>query len=775
MFDVQSFLNSVQQADDRATLTLMPNRRDLAVRSGRVAQWFARFRTVENNLIAGRFVNALSQQYGLELTARVVRDTGFAETLARSRPLRARKVREVAARLHDLQGNVKERNERRADEFVAGRISAAGRSAGMPLLRSKIEIVVASSPRYSSLCGVANIVDCDAVVRKFQDRVVAQSRDGKHLVTSREFEHLLTRTIEDELASTYAGARGRALERLSLCPGSITHDALVAARAALRPPLNIGPDDLTRDAGQALCGRIKAVVDGDFPADALDDPEALRALASHEVAGFVAERIAARAEVEALQIPGDFGGRKKAALLAQVSCDNIPARLAQTLGLAYNEVEKDLARLAKPLPREHFLAPQQLQNSISAIHLAISRAFAAADVKPLVSDQSELHRFAWRFLLAPGGVSGAEAIHGQLAPSDSLLRELGEAATWYGYWFPGPGEWERKYESADRSLHGKRIHTEETRHTAACYAELINSLASVLEEQLGNRVDAVPLGWNDAPADRAIATLRNLGIPFPAPNRLGADKANDDVLLCESQMKEMSTKLGLHLNQSRREKTDVFGIAMGCREYLDEDHERYTELHRRLGSGRAFVRYYIDSEQFLPQDPDAVAQALRNFCLETDGRGNQAANSKMLKKISAMAHHATLDCLYSGCLNPDRPDLAIMDGRIVSATKHTAFRLSRNENNEVRLEIEEELRPFWYLPVNKDNANRRMGRATDDDASADRIPLSPTQSHVHTRVAMKFDSRRYNPEIDRVDVDYCLVEGIHDDREYPYIIRNPSA
>ncbi len=55
------------------------------------------------------------------------------------------------------------------------------------------------------------------------------------------------------------------------------------------------------------------------------------------------------------------------------------------------------------------------------------------------------------------------------------------------------------------------------------------------------------------------------------------------------------------------------------------------------------------------------------------------------------------------------------------------------------------------------------------------MTLSPKGSHFHTRIEVKFDPDTYDPAIDRVSIDYRLVGGVHDDREYPYIIRNPDA
>ncbi len=505
------------------------------------------------------------------------------------------------------------------------------------------------------------------------------------MVTPEEIQGIVTHVIRNELKTNYYPARDRAMRAMSLTPGSIAHKALSSVLARQRPSLHIGPGDLTDAAARKLCVRLRsAVADRSFPADRLDSRSELMALAEKEAQRFVAERRAARAAVESLNLLGDFDGTKKAALLAEVTRDCIPAQLVAKLGAAYNWVEQDLARLAGPL------TPRQLQDSVSEIFDALTMAYQNAGIQPNPDNQAELNGCAWRFLLAPGGANQARAIKARLASADSLLREVGEGATWYAYDFPSSPEWERK-------LDGKGIHDHETRHRAGCYAELVQALGKVLGEIPSP--DIMPLEWNDAPSDGAIAVLRNLGIPFPAPNRVGSANAGE-VPLSDSQVREMDTNVRNHLRESERAGTDDSGLARGCRDYIDGDHRRYREQRNRLGAGRAFVHYFIDSEHSLPQDPDVVVQGLRDFCTEGE-RGSERLNYRMLATVSAMAQRATLECVYAGCMNPLRPDTAIVDGEVRGAVESTAYRLSRGEDGQVRLNIEEELSPYWYTPVKR--------------------------------------------------------------------------
>lgn len=759
MFELQDFLVAADGVGGNATLAITSNRSGLTARTGRVARWFARFRTAENDVVARRFVDALCRRYGMELTRRTFALTGFGENLSNGKPLRVRKVAQVVKEANLLQAYTAESNRRWAGRVLAVAASSGETPEGNTMLADCIRRVVRSSPPFQLINGASKLVDQRAIAPKIHDEIVARSRDGRHAVTPEEIQGIVTHVIRNELKSNYFPARDRAMQAMSLTPGSIAHEALSSVLARQQSSLHIGPGDLTDAAARKLCVRLRSsVADRSFPADRLDNRSELMALAEKEAQRFVTERRAARAAAESLNLLGDFDGAKKAALLAEVTRDCIPAQLVAELGTAYNWVEQDLARLAGPL------TPKQLQDSISEIFNAITMAYQNAEIQPNPDNQAELNGCAWRFLLAPGGASQAQAIKARLAPADSLLREVGEGATWYAYDFPSSPEWARK-------LDGKGIHDLETRHRAGCYAELVQALGKVLDEIPSP--DIMPLEWNDAPSDGAIAVLRNLEIPFPAPNRVGSADAGE-VPLSDSQVREMDTNVRDHLRKSERAGTDDSGLARGCRDYIDGDHRRYREQRNRLGAGRAFVHYFIDSEHSLPQDREVVVRGLRDFCMEGE-RGSERLNRRLLAKVSAMAQRATLECVYAGCMNPLRPDTAIMNGDVRGAIESTAYRLCRGENGEVRLQIEEEIRPYWYTPMNKCAAERYVNGERGDNANPDRMTLSPKGSHFRTRIEVKFDPDTYDPVVDQVSIDYRLIEGVHDSREYPYIIRNPDV
>ena len=89
-------------------------------------------------------------------------------------------------------------------------------------------------------------------------------------------------------------------------------------------------------------------------------------------------------------------------------------------------------------------------------------------------------------------------------------------------------------------------------------------------------------------------------------------------------------------------------MAKACLDDLSENHLRYLEQERTQGWGRVVNRYFIDSDQCLPQDPEAVVQALRGFCMEREGEGAGTLNRELLKKVSAMATQDTINCVHWG-------------------------------------------------------------------------------------------------------------------------------
>ena len=763
MTDVQSFLVAVGQGNGSAILTLDSDREGITARSGRVVRWLSHIRKSENRALAERFVDALVEQYGEDPTTAAAAATGLARTRVRGKALRVREVQEAIRQAQGFQESFSNENRVCADRIRTANVFSTCRNERVPLLRVKID--AAARVRFRENPTVSKLVATDVVERKAREAIMANSRGGRHLVSLREVAEVLTRVIADELETAYVSRRDQALRALSLTEGSIVREAFERAAAEYELPPGDYLKQLTPNAAQDLASRLhEGIHTGQIPADRLDDTGALTEFAHAQAKRFLAERVAARSAVARLDLGGEAGHSAKEALLSLVTRDNIPERFVPAMGRAYEKVREDIAGLAGSS------SDAALAVSIRKIQLAIETALLDSNNRLEVDNQSRMFEQAWRFLLAPGGEAQAAAILGRFVPADSLLRGITEGASNYRWLFPGTPEWSRRYRGVHQSLNGRLVHDDQSRDVASVYSTLMLSLCRILDQSVAGGSEDTELDFERTPGDGAVAALRNYGIPFPPPNRVGA--SNRCVPLSHPQFAAVKAELRSLLHHSIGESADQSGLAKACLDDLSEKHLRYLEQAGTQGSGRVVNRYFIDSEQCLPQDPAAVVQALRDFCVERDGEGAGTLNRELLKKVSAMATQDTINCVHWGCMDPNRPDLAIMNGDLRGVVDSIEYRLSRGEDGQIRLRVEQRLRPLWYLPVNKDTDVEAMGPR--EGAIADRIALSPTKSHFRTTVELRFARDAREPIIGNVDLGYCLVEGVHDDSEAPYIIRNPA-
>ena len=763
MTDVQSFLVAAERGNGSAILTLDSDREGITARSGRVVRWLANVRKSENRALAERFVDALVDRYGEDPTTAAAAATGLARIRARGKALRVREVREAIQQAQRFQESFSNKNRDWADRIRAAGMRSTYRNDGVPLLRVKIDAV--ARVRYRENPTMSKLVATDVVERKAQEAIMANSRGGRHLVSTREVAEVLSRVIADELETAYISRRNQAWKAFSLTEGSIAREAFERAAAECEPRLVVRLEQLTPNAVQDLTSRLhEGIRTGRIPADRLDDDAALTEFAHAQAQGFLAERVAAHAAVARLDLGGEAGHSEKAALLSLVTRDNIPERFVPAMGRAYEKVREDIAGLTGSS------SDAALAVSIRKIQLAIEKAFLDSNNRIEIENQDRMFEQAWRFLLAPGGEAQAAAILGRFVPADSLLRGITEGASNYRLLFPGTPEWSRKYRGVHESLNGRLVHDEQSRDVASVYSTLMLSLCRILDQSVAGGSEDTELDFERTPGDGAVAALRNYGIPFPPPDRVGA--SNRRVPLSHPQLAAVKAELRSLLLHSVGEAADESGLAKACLDDLGENHLRYLEQERTQGWGRVVNRYFIDSDQCLPQDPEAVVQALRDFCMEREGEGAGTLNRELLKKVSAMATQDTINCVHWGCMDPNRPDLAIMNGDLRGVVDSIEYRLSRGEDGQIRLRVEQRLRPLWYLPVNKDTDVEAMG--SGEGAIADRIALSPTKSHFRTTVELRFARNAREPIIGNVDLGYRLVEGVHDESESPYIIRNPA-
>ena len=153
--------------------------------------------------------------------------------------------------------------------------------------------------------------------------------------------------------------------------------------------------------------------------------------ASRTVNGFMAERDAARARVGELTL---INAAERKALLEQVTCDTIPENLVAPLGNTYFLVRDELPRISCNL------TPIELKDSINTLVTGTANTGHESGIRLDTDNADQAYRHAWRFILAPGGRAQAKAILGQLAPGQSHLRRICEAADWYANSFKQTSE-----------------------------------------------------------------------------------------------------------------------------------------------------------------------------------------------------------------------------------------------------------------------------------------------------------------------------------------------
>lgn len=619
MSEVAGFRAIAPSVRGDAHVALASDGTGVVTRSGRVARWIGRVRTTENRAVAHRFAESLRQRYGSELAEQVLGSTGVDSALRRGRPLRVRHVRQAVARADALVHGVRERNVALARSYSRPVAATTDQS----LLRIKIDDVARRS--FAANSTVGKLVDPAVMAARVEAAIAEAGRDGAHFVTTEEAARIVSNVVHASLRNAYQDARDAALAKLSLDDsGSVSCRALEAAASRRDPPLSIAPGRLTRDAHEQLASRFQeAISDAAVPAERLQDDASLAMLADTVMDGFVAERATARKAVDALPF---VNAVDKAALGELVLHDGVQAELVPAMGRAHVEVADRVAVLGDASDGDPAA-------TIAAIRDRMTQAFASAGVEVNVENQAPLHRQFLRFLLAPHGRTAATAVAMGMNRVDSPLRAIGEGAAWYREVFPATDEAQRTVSSRvtgeERPVYAAESFREATRH-----AVIMDALAEVASEHVAEE-DAVRLVPNSQLPDRAIADLRNLGVTMPAPDRLGA--ANDGVRISALALAAVAREVEQHVES----KADA-PLRDGMLEQSTVDFERAS--------------YHV-AERELPADREAVGAALRDVCRDADGR----LNARLLKGVSLVAYQAGLGCVYSVCLNPDRPDLALFN------------------------------------------------------------------------------------------------------------------
>ncbi len=731
MFDLQGFQNAAR-ADPGAILFLQPRQQNITSRSGPFARWFGRVRLAENHQATGRFLQALGRSYGAEIAREVAAARGLSR-LGRVTPLTAGKVANAVRAADDLQARAQQNNQLLAD--AVRRIEPKG--VATESIRTEVEREV-KNKRY---CGIrAEItarISFEAVADKTKEAIVDAGRNGRHLVGVKEAREIRSQVVEREVATAfgdYFAAKSRALSALDpRLDGSLVFQALVDRFACFDPPLNYDEHTLTPDAAEQLHRKFSnAVATWTIHPERLDDKEALRALAEEAVGRFIDQRQAARSQFDSL---GFLSGATRHALLAQVSCDSIPACLVSRAVETSLLIRDDLERLAR--------FPQRVDSEalVDKLSLAMVPAWREPDMDASETNEALAYRWLWRIALSSGSGPEAREILRGMGQEHSPLRSICQAATWYAEEFPETEQHIRAARPAgdDRSFKSK----------AGDVSKVLNGLWVILQEKTGWEVDGGRvLAADGRPNDATITALRNLGIPFPAPDRLG--ESNAAVPLADSTLKEIGEAFGRHVRSNC--EVDSTGLASNCMDFLT--------FNQNARVGRLRARFFIDGRE-LPRDAgaDTVSRELTAFC--TDEAGNR--NDRMLAKVSRMIDPATFDCVYAGCMNPKLPHMAIMNGYPEGVFKGHSYSLWKNDDGAVRLGIVETITPlYWHrFPDAGVQENSQTCSAPTDAI------LSGNSSVFRTRFVIKFDRERYEPEIGVPDIGYSLIPGAP---ESPYFI-----
>ena len=707
MSELEGFRSLAATVRANTQVGLSSDRSGIVPRTGRLARWIGRFRAGENRAVAARFVASLRTRYGRELADHMLVSSGLDRVLTTSRPLRARQVQQACDRADALQESVRARNAALSAFYTRPVERGAELSPLDLIVRAAVERSFPGRP------AMTDLLDRPALALKVQRAVVDAGHDGTRFVTSGRAAAIASEVVRDELGAAADHALGAALGKLAMdVPGSIALTALRNAAASRVPSLSIDPGRLTADVRAALSSRLQDQLrHGGVPLNLLGDDAGLQALADEVMAGFVAERASAESAIATLPGLAIVSPAEKEALRDHVLHDNVGAHLAPSMAWAYVLAAQDVADLAAASN------PAYLEAGVTAIRHAITGAFVDAGVRLDAATRGPMHRAAWRFLLAPGGPAQAAAIAAQLQPAASPLRAIGEGAMWYRDVFPATTEANKSFVSMATDEVMQDVYPEESFSEATSYAVMLSSLADVLGEHTSEQ-PVKHLAARENVPDQAIASLRNLGIPMPAPDRLG--EANPDVPISAAGLAAVRGELADHLRSKGGGSVNEHGV--------------YEE------SARDFARatYCVEGQVVDPTEA-AVTEALREFCRDADGD----VNAGLLRSVSLMAYQAGTGCAMAAVCDPGRRDLAIFNG-FPQANQRDQYNLSRDVNGDVILECSQ------AGPI------QRLDRQ-NLEGIVDMVQTDPANSHLGLSIRFRIDAATYQTRFEDLNISYALA------------------
>ena len=706
---LRSFVDTAQNVRDDSRIALNKDRTGVTGGSGRVVSWVGGFRSASNRRSANAFANSLRGHYGNELADLALKSAGIEGAAKRGRPLRARQVRVAVHEAERLKTSFRQQNA-----VVASQVGAAkyGQILGPHFLKEKAAQLVRDAVPHGAF--MAQHLDMAALSAKVERAIVEAGDQGAHLVTTEEAGKIQEAVLNNEIESVRRNLIHAAEAKLNIDdPTSMPCRLFDQAAAATEGAEGLRFKELSPFAREWLSERLERDVIDQFKAPlkegvaALRDDSALESAVGGVVQGFVDQRVKARNAVATLELPG----QAKAALENEALRGAVEPRLALVVGKAYPEIEGPLRTLAEPLDAA------RMQQSLGKIHDVVERAIQLSELQMDAGNRTDSYSAFWRMSLAPGGSEQARAIAENMRPGQDL-NEFHAGVKHYR------NDLALKVASEEGRAGqlGEAHYTPESFGRAAEYDTLLDSLAGVLESDMGAKPESLLAETRHGVSDAAVVTMRNLGLPMPAPLRLG--EVQENVPLSDACRQAIEDSV-----ESHKQAADAKPTQQGVFAPAIVDFNRAT--------------YIIDGQE-LPKDKQGVIDGFREFCKGPDG----AMDDKMLQRVTAFANQGGNACAYENLFDSlRRPHIAVMDQNPFQTNAEISYEVSRDPSSkDVLLRLAYLTRPD-HLAV------------SDDAGEFQALAIDGGKSWVRVDMDMRFDAQTCEPKIDNIHMGYAMHEA----------------
>ncbi|MCZ0944073.1 MAG: hypothetical protein OXJ53_13525 [Gammaproteobacteria bacterium] len=704
------FVDAARDVRGDSHIALNQDKTGVTAEGGRVVRWAGHFRSGSNRLATAAFADSLRSRYGEELSSLALKSAGLDRALKSGKPLKARQVQAAVQRADHLEGSFRQRNSAVADALSQQRF---GEVIGPRFLANKASEIARQTMPHGAF--VAHHLDPGALAKLVKSAVIDAGKAGAHLVTTEEASRIQASVIKKELETAHLALARAAEKQLDVDgvddPASLTHRLLSNAISTVDGAQGLSIKRLSPDAREALGERLQRELIN--PAKrprgeavgALQDDASLARAADRVVREFVSERVAARDAVNALPIPEPA----RSAIADSALHEALQPQLALAFGKAYTELQQPLSALAAPQDAG------DAQQAIGKIQGAMNHAIQLADFSMDSSNRMAAHGAFWQMMLAPGGDPLARAIGTQLLAGQDLS-ELHAGMSYFRHELATEAA---SLEGSER-FGGRLVYSPESFARAQQYDTLMESLGLVVEA----KTDAEPMSLRAVPnanvSDAAIAMMRNLGVPMPAPVRLNA--AQENAPISDPTRRAVESQIEEHVKAA-----DAGPLKDGVNKDAIRDFDRAT---------------YVIEGSTMPRDQEKVANGLRELCVGKDGE----LNPDMLRRVSAFANQGGIACAYSRLMDVvNWPDLAAVGG--IPSTGDQAslsFTLAADQpSGDILLHMRHHA-PSDHIAV------------PDDDGGLEMRELDDARSFYLLEIGVRFDAQTCEPALEQLRFDYAL-------------------